>query len=58
MCDKAVDTYPSKKLFPKCFMTQKMSNKAVKSYFFYLNLFLINMKLKKSVIELFLMIYF
>ena len=58
MCDKAVDTYPSTiKYVPECFMTQEMCDKAVNS-FFYSILFLIGIKLKKCVIELFLMILF
>ena len=59
MCDNAVNTYLSTTKFVReCFMTQKMCNKAVNSYFFYLVLFLINIKLKKCVLELFLMILF
>ena len=59
MCDKAVSTYPSTiKFVPECFMTQEMCNKAVNRYFLYLILFLINIKLKKGVIEWFLKIFF
>ena len=57
MCDKAVNTYPSTiKFILKCFMTQEMCNKAV-NFFLYLILFLIDIKLKKCVTELFLKIF-
>ena len=29
MCDKVVNTYPSIKCVPECFMTQRMCDKAV-----------------------------
>ena len=59
MCDKAVDTYPSTINFvSECFMTQEMCNKVVNSCFLYLILFLIGIKLKKCVTELFLKILF
>ena len=59
ICDKAVNTYPSTiKFVPECFMTQEMCDKAVNRYFLYLILFLINIKIKKSVTELFLKIFF
>ena len=55
MRDKAASTYASTiKLVPECFMTQKMCDKAVNRFFLYLILFLINIKLKKCVTELFL----
>ena len=55
MCDKAASTYASTiKFVPECFMTQKMCHKAVNRFFLYLILFLINIKLKKCVTELFL----
>ena len=55
MCDKTVDTYPSTiKFVPECLMTQEMCDKAVNRCFLYLILFLINIKLKKCVSELFL----
>ena len=60
MCDKAVNTYPYTIQFvPECVMTQEICHKAVNRFlcvcFF---LFLINIKLKKCVTELFLMILF
>ena len=59
MCHKAVNTYPSTiKFVLKCFMTQEMCDKAVNRCFLYLILFLINIKLKKSVTVLFLNILF
>ena len=58
-CHKAVSTYPYTINFvSECFMTQEMCNKAVHRCFLYLILFLINMNLKKYVIELFLKILF
>ena len=57
--DAAVNTYPSTiKFVPECFMTQKCVNKVVNRCFLYLILFLINIKLKKCVTELFLRILF
>ena len=59
MCDKAVSTYPSTiKFVPECFMTQEMCDKAINRCFFYFIIFLINIKLKKCVTELFLKIVF
>ena len=59
MSDKTVNTYPSTiKFVPECFMTQKCVNKVVNRCFLYLILFLINIKLKKCVTELFLRILF
>ena len=59
VCDKALNTYPfTIKFVPECFMTQEMCDKAVNRYFLYLILFLIGIKLKKYVIELFLKIFF
>ena len=58
-CDKAVNTYPCTiKFVPECVMTQEMYHKAVNRYFLCYFLFLINIKLKKCVTELFLMILF
>ena len=59
MCDKAVNSYPSTiKVIPECFMTQEMCDKAVNSCFLYLILFLINIKLQKCEIVLFVKIFF
>ena len=59
MCYKTFDICPYTMTFVlQCVMTEKMCNKAVDSYFFYTILFLISIKLKKRVIELFLMILF
>ena len=59
MCDKAVITNHCKIRFaPECFMTQKMYDKVVNRYFLYLLLFLIGIKRKKRVPELFLKILF
>ena len=59
MCDKAANTYPSKlKFVHECFMTQEMRDKAVNRCFSYLIQFLINIRLKKCVTELFLKILF
>ena len=50
MCDKAVDTHPfTIKYVPKCYKAQEMCYKAILRCFFYLILFLINIKLKKYV---------
>ena len=59
MCDKAVNTYPSTiKFVPECFMTQKMCDKAVHTCFLYFIPFLINIRLRKCLTELFLKILF
>ena len=59
MCDKAVNAYPSTiKFVTECFMTQEMCDKAVHTCFLYFILFLINIRLKKCLIELFLKILF
>ena len=59
MCDKDVDTYPSTiKLVPECLMTQEMCDKAVNRCFLYLILFLIDIKIKKGMTELFLKMLF
>ena len=50
MCDKSVDTHPSTiQSVSKCYKTPEMCYKAVYRYFFYLILFLINIKHKKYV---------
>ena len=50
VCDKAVDTHPTAiKYVPKCYNTREMCYTAVHRCFFYLILFLINIKLKKYV---------
>ena len=56
-CDKAVDIYPPTTKFVDC-MTSEMCDKAVNRCFLYLILFLIGIKLKKCVTELFLQILF
>ena len=57
--DKVVDTYPfTIKFVPKCLMTQEMCDKAVNRFYLYLILFLIDIKIKKCVTELFLKILF
>ena len=60
MSDKAVNAYPSTiKLVPECFITKEVCDKAVnRCIFLCLTLFLINIKLKKHVTELFLKILF
>ena len=60
MCDKAVSTYPSTiKFVPECFMTQEMCGKAFnRCFFLYFILFLVGIKLKKCVTDLFLKIFF
>ena len=59
MCDKDADTYPSTiKVVPELFMTKEMCDKVVNIYFLYLSLFLIGIKLKKCLTELFLKIIF
>ena len=56
---KAVDTYLSTiKFVPECFMTPEMCDKEVNRCFLYLILFLIDIKFKKCVTELFLRILF
>ena len=47
-----------KEIVPECFIAQEMSDKAFNSYFFYLILFLIGIKLKNCVIELILIFLF
>ena len=55
MCDKTVNTHPSTIQFVhECYKPQEMSDKAVNRCFLYLILFLIGIKLKKCVTELFL----
>ena len=50
MCDIAADSYLSKvQLVPECYKTQEMCYQAVNRCLLYLILFLINIKLKKSV---------
>ena len=58
--DKAIDTYPSIiKFVLECVMTQEMCNKAVnRCFFLYFILFLVGIKLKKCVAEMFLKILF
>ena len=59
MCDEAVDTHPSTiKFVPECYRTQEMCYKAVNKCFLYLILFLIGLKLKNCMTELFLKIFF
>ena len=51
MFDKAVNTYPfTIQLVSECYKIQKMCEKAVNRCFMYLILFLIDIKLKESVI--------
>ena len=57
--DEAVRTYPSTiKFVPEFIMTQEICDKGVYRCFLYLILFLINIRLKKCVTELFLKILF
>ena len=59
MCDKAVETHPSTiKYVHECYKTQEMYYKTVHKCFLYLILFLIYIKLKKYVTQLFLYILF
>ena len=60
MCDKAVYAYPSTtKFFPECYKDQEMCNKvAIRCFFLFFILFLIDVKLKKCMTELFLRIFF
>ena len=60
ICHKAVNAYPSTiKRVPECFITKEVCDKAINKFnFLYLTLFLINIKLKKCVTELFLKILF
>ena len=59
MCDKVVSTHSSTIQFvPECYKTQKMCVKAIKNCVLVVFIFLINVKLKKCVIELFLTILF
>ena len=59
ICDKVVNSYSSTtKFIPECVSTQELCDKAVNRYFLYLILFLISIKLKKCVTELFLKIVF
>ena len=59
MCNKAVDNYPhALELVPKCYKTQKMCDKTVDTYLSTMNMFLINLRLKKCVTELILKIFF
>ena len=57
MWNKVIDNYPHALEFvPECYKTQKVCDKAVNICFLYLILFLIDIKLKKCVTELFLKI--
>ena len=59
LCDKAVSSYNSRiSIFRNCYKFQEMYDEAVNGYFLYLILFLIGVKLKKCVTELFLKILF
>ena len=59
MCDKDVDTYPSTiKFLLECFMTQNCEIKQLIDVILYLSIFLIGIKIKKFVTELFLKILF
>ena len=60
MCDKAVYAYPSTtKFFPECYKDQEMCNKvAIRCFFLFFISFLIDVKLKKCMTELFLRIFF
>ena len=59
MWDKDVDTYPSTiKFVPKPYITQETCDKAVNRRFLCFILFLIGIKLKKCLTELFLKILF
>ena len=59
MFGKTVITYSSTmKFVPKYFMTHKMCYKAANRFFFYLILFLINVKHNECVTEFFLKILF
>ena len=59
MCDRPVDTYPSTlKFVLECYKTQETYIKAVNRCFLYLLLFLIDIKPKKCMTELFLKIPF
>ena len=60
MCDKAVYAYPSTtKFFPECYKDQEMCNKvAIRCFCLFFILFLIDVKLKKCMTELFLRIFF
>ena len=59
LCNKAVDNYRyALESVPECYKTQEMCDKELTDVFLYLILFLINIKLKKSVTELFLKILF
>ena len=50
LCDKAASNYPhALQSVSKCYKTPEMCYKAVYRYFFYLILFLINIKHKKYV---------
>ena len=54
MCDKAVDTYHSTiKFVPECHKTQEMCDKAVDTFLYFI-IFLIDIKCKECVTELFL----
>ena len=59
MCDKAVNNHASTIQFvPECYKTQEVYYKADNRFFLYLILLLINIKLKKYVMQLFLYILF
>ena len=60
MCDKAVYAYPSTtKFFPECYKAQEMCNKvAIRCFFLFFILFMIDVKLNKCMTELFLRIFF
>ena len=54
MCNKSITTYPSTiELVPEFYKTQEMYDKVVNGYFLYFILFLIDIKVKKCVTELF-----
>ena len=57
-CDNVVNNYPDTlESVPDCFMTQKLCNNAASTYLTEYDLFLINLKLKKCVIKLLILIH-
>ena len=59
MCNKAVNAYSSTTKFAfECFMTQEIRDKAVNNVIFYVIVFLINIKHKKCITEIFLKTFF
>ena len=57
-CDNVVNNYPDTlESVPDCFMTQKLCNNAASTYLTEHDLFLINLKLKKCVIKLLILIH-